>query len=188
MTEQQEGQSQSKEKSGKLRGILSSIAVFLVIVFGAKFLGRQAGRQAAIQAVQHESFSQNAPIGFMGAKWLMSMTEVKSLFPDATEFSPGNLKFETSAFSRPAFVDLMFNNNLLLMVIITFKGEKTESTYIQTHDLVVQEYGAFPETSSTNEKELIYRKRIGRITIEHVLYEQFGMPIEQVMLYRTKAG
>lgn len=186
MTEQHQDQIQLKKKRGKLTGIVSSIAILCLIVLGAKFLGRQVGRKAAMQTVQQESITQNAPTGFMGAKWLMSISQVKSLFEDATEFAPGNLKLNTTAFGRSAFVDFMFTDNLLLMIIITFKGEKTESTYRQTHFSIEKEYGAFPEPSSTNEHILTSKKRIGRIAIEHLLYKHLGMPIEQVMLYRTK--
>ncbi len=186
MTEQNQNQIQLKKKRGKLTGIVSSIAILCVIVLGAKFLGRQVGRQAAIQTVQQDSITQNALTGFMGAKWLMSISQVKSLFPDATEFAPGNLKLDTSAFGRTAFVDFMFTDNLLLMIIITFKGDKTESTYRQTHFSIEKEYGAFPEPSSTNEHILASKKRFGRIIIEHLLYQPLGMTIEQVMLYITK--
>lgn len=186
MTERQEHRNQRQKKRGKLVGIVSSIAIFCVIVFGAKFLGRQAGRQAAIRTVQEESIAQNAPTGFMGAKWLMSMSEVKSMFPEAIEFAADNLKMETTAFSRLAFVDFMFTDDMLLIIIISFKGEKTESTYRQTHILVQNEYGVFPEPSSTSDQILASKKKIGRVIIDHVLYQALGMPIEQVMLYRTK--
>ena len=186
MTEQQEDQVQPKKKRGKLSVIVSSIAIFCVIMFGAKFLGRQAGRQAAMQTVQQESIAQNAPTGFMGAKWLMPMSQVKSLFPDAFEFAPGKLMLDTTAFGRLAFVGFNFSDNLLVMVIVTFKVDKTESTYRQTHVLVEKEYGDFPEPSSTSKHILASKKRIGRIAIEHLLYKQLGMPIEQIMLYRTK--
>ncbi len=188
MTERQEDRNQPKNKQGKLIGIVSSIAIFCVIMFGAKFLGRQAGKQAAMQTVQQESIAQNAPNGFMGAKWLMSKSEVKSLFPDAIEFTPDNLKMEATAFGRPAFVDFMFTDDMLLIIIISFKGEKTEATYTQTHVLVGREYGVFPKPSSTNEHTLASKKKIGRIVINHLLYQQLGVPIEQVMLYRTKAN
>jgi len=186
MIERQEDQIQPNKKRGKLSGIVISIAIFCVIMFGAKFLGRQSGIQRAIQDVQEECIAQDAPTGYMGAKWLMSMSQVKSLFPDATEFTPRNLKLDTTAFGRPAFVDFMFTDNLLLMIIISFKGEKTESTYRQTHVVVEKEYGPFPEPSGTSKHILASKKRIGRNIIEHLLYQQFGMSIEQVMLYRTK--
>lgn len=186
MTERKEGEVQPKKKQGKLIGIVSSIAIFCVIMFMAKFLGRQAGRQRAMQTVQQESIGQGAPTGFMGAKWLMPISQVKSLFPDAFEFAPGKLMLDTTAFGRPAFVGFDFTDNLLLIVIVTFKGEKTESTYRQTHFLVEKEYGTFPESSSTSEHILASKKRIGRIVIEHILHQPLGIPIEQVSLYRTK--
>jgi hypothetical protein len=181
-----ENGNQQNKKPSRLTGALTSVAVLCAIILAAKFLGRQAGRHAAMMTVQQESIAQDAPTGFLGAKWLMSMSRVRSLFPDAAEAGPGNLKLETTAFGRPAFVDFSFTNDLLLMVTITFKGEKTESTYRNTHTLVQREYGAFPEPSSTPEYLLVSQKRVGRVVIKHVLYRVAGMSIEQVQLYRAK--
>lgn len=186
MNEQKKDDVKTNKKRGKLYGIVSSVAIFCIIVFLAKFLGRKAGRQAAMQTVQRESIEQNAPTGFMGAKWLMQMSQVKSLFPDAIKFSQDDLKLDSNAFGRPAFIDFMFTDDLLIMIIISFKGEKTESTYRQTHVLVKKEYGGFPDPSSDSENILVSKKRFGRIVIEHVLHKPLGVPIEQVMLYRTK--
>jgi len=188
MNERQEDMDQLKKKRPKFIGIVCSVTMFCILMFCAKYIGRQVGGQAAIQTVQQESIAQNAPTGFMGVTWLMPMSQVKSLFPDAFEFAPGRLMLDTAAFGRPAFVGFDFTNNRLLMIIISFKGEKTDSTYQQTHDLVEDKYGAFPEPSSTSEKILSSKKIIGRIAIEHVLYQQMGIPIEQVMLYRTKSN
>jgi len=93
---------------------------------------------------------------------------------------------EATAFGRPAFVDFMFTDNLLLMIIVSFKGQKTDITYGRTQVLLEQEYGAFPEPVSTAEHTLASRKDIGRIVIEHLLYQRLGIPIEQMILYRTK--
>jgi len=60
MTESQEEQVQHKKKRGHLIGIVGSTAILFVIIFGAKFLGRQAGRQLAMEAVQQESIGQGA--------------------------------------------------------------------------------------------------------------------------------
>lgn len=188
MIEKQENQVQPKKKwgNGKWVGIVSFIAIFCIIMFMAKILGHQAGKQRAIQTVQRESIAQNAPTGFMGAEWLMPISQVKSLFPDAVDFASGKLMLDTNAFERPAFVGFDFTDNKLLMVIVTFKGEKTESTYRQTHILLEKEYGTFSEPSSTNKHILASKKKIGRIAIEHHLYQSLGLPIEQVTIYRTK--
>jgi len=190
VAERQKDQSQLKKNQGKgkLGSFVIFIAIFIIIVIGAKFVGRQAGKQAAIRDVERESIAQNAPTGFMGAKWLMSTNQVKSLFPDATEFAPGTLRLETTAFGRPAAIHFICTKDMLIMIIINFKGEKSERTYRQTHDLVEKEYGAFPEPSSTSEFVLRSNKKIGRIAIEHLLYQELGMPIEQVILYRTKSN
>lgn len=186
MTQRQEEQHPNSTKRGKLGRIIGAVVVFGLIWLGTKFLGRLVGRQAAIQTVQQESISQNAPRGFLAAKWLMSMNAVRSLFPSAVEFAPGNLKMEADAFCRPAFVDFMFTDNLLLIIIISFKGEKSEVTYRQTQSVLQAEYGAFTKPATTDKHAFSSEKRIGRIVIEHLLYQQLGLPIEQVMLYRTK--
>jgi len=187
MNERQKDEDQTKKKQQKLIGIVSSITIFCIVMFWAKYLGRQVGRQSAMQTVQAESIAQNAPTGLMGAKWLMTISQVKKLFPEAIDFAPENLKLDTIAFDRSAFVDFVFNDNLLIMIIISFKGEKTEMTYQQTHDLVEEKYGIFPEPVSTSKEILSSKKIIGRIAIEHVLYQQAGIQIEQVVLYRTKS-
>ena len=188
MTEAQEGQKQLKKKRPKFIGIVSSVTIFCVIIFLTKYLARQAGTQAAMQTVQQESIAQNAPTGFKEAKWLMPMSQIKSLFPDAFEFAPGKLMLDTTAFGRPAFVGFDFTDNMLIMIIITFKGEKTERTYQQTHDLIENKYGTFPEPMSTNKQILSSKKIIGRVAIEHVLYQQQSTPIEQIVLYRIKSN
>ncbi|MBN2317416.1 MAG: hypothetical protein JXM79_26065 [Sedimentisphaerales bacterium] len=188
MNNQQEDEDQLTKKRPRFVGIVSSVTMCCIIMFCAKYIGRQVGGQAAIHTVQQESITQNAPTGFMGAKWLMSTSQVKSLFPDAFEFAPGRLMLHTTAFGRPAFVGFDFTDNRLLMIIISFKGEKTESTYQKTHYLIEEQYGAFSEPSSTSEQTLSSEKIIGRIAIEHLLYQQIGMPIEQVLIYRTKSS
>lgn len=196
MTEIQKGQTQiettdvhsvGKKQSSKLVKTVTLVVAVFVIITMVKFLGRQVGRQAAMQSIEREAIAQNALISFTGAKWFMSLSEAKSLFPDAIEFPPGDLKFEITAFSRPAFVDLMFHENLLYMVLITFKEDKTENAYKKTQNQIVQEYGTFPEPTTTAEQKLMSKKNIGKIAIEHVLYELLGVvPIEQVIFYSTK--
>jgi hypothetical protein len=162
------------------------IIITFIVIFGAKLLGRQAGQQAARNDFQQELIAQNAPTGFMGAKWLMSKSQVKSLFPDIIEFAPDDLKLDSAAFGRPAFIDFVFHDNLLDIIVISFKGEKTEGTFRSTHNLVIREYGEFPEPSSTNGFILISKKNIGKISVEHNLYRISGTPIEQIMLYKMK--
>jgi hypothetical protein len=186
MAAKHESENRPEKRSGRLERVVISVAVLLAIVLSAKYVGRWAGRQLVRQSVQQESISQNAPTGFMGAKWLMSMSDAKRLFPDAIESGPDRLMFERTAFSRPAFISFKFDHDLLIMIIITFKGEKTEGTYRQTQELLVQEYGTFPEPKGTGQEILASEKRIGRVVIQHHLYQQMGMTIEQVTLYRTK--
>jgi len=188
MIERQENKIQPRKNRGPIIGLVIFITIYIAIVFVSKFVGKQEGREAAIVEIQKESIADNAPTGFMGAKWLMPISQVEALFPDAYRFDKDNLKLDTIVFDRPAFVDFKFKNNSLLMIIITFKGEKNKKTYRLTHDLVMKEYGVFPEATSTSKYILISKKRIGRIAIRHQLYKIGEMSIEQVMLYRTKSS
>jgi len=186
MNGQLEKHNVTSKKKGIFRGVLIFITIYIIIMLISNYLGRQSGRRAAINNVHQESISQNAPTGFLGAKWLMSLSEVKFLFPDAVEFSKDNLKMENTAFDRPAYIDFVFNNNMLLIIVISFKGEKTESIYSITQIAIEKMYGSFPEPSKSSEHILSTEKEFGRIVIQHMLYQQNGLLNEQVMLYRTK--
>lgn len=165
----------------------AGIVVLIVLLWlGIKLVGRSVGRQAAMMSVEQESIAQQAPPGFLEAKWLMSMDEVEALYPEAVVFAPGNLKLETKAFDRPAFVDFMFTDNLLLIIVVSFRGEKTEATFRDTQVKLVEEYGAFEEPAATADHRLASNKRMGRIVVQHLLYRTLGMPIEQVVLHRAK--
>lgn len=183
-------ESKSKNIGGKIVKI--SIFVVVVIVFSQviKSLGRQAGIHDAKRTVEQESISQKAPTGLMGAKWLMPVSEAKSMFPDAiesTEKNHTNLRFKKNAFSRSAFIDLTFKNDLLLMILVNFIGDKNEKTYIQTQNILSKEYGQFNETTDAlNNEKISTSKTIGRVTINHILYEKDGKSAEQIVLYRTK--
>lgn len=167
--------------------IVATVVLVVVLVPVAKLLGRQEARRAAQAHVEQESIAGKAPVGYMGTKWLMSMETVQKLFPDAIEFSPGELKIDTEAFGRRAFVDFMFGElNALAMIIISFQGEKSETTYASTQRLVVQQYGEFSIPSPDGKFLLSSRKTLGRVSVEHFLYKVSESPIEQVLIYRNK--
>lgn len=133
MTDQEERPVLSRDQThNRLRqGIGWAISV-LVVSLAVTLLWKQEAIQTTQRQVNDEVTAQRAPQSLMGTKWRMSKSEIRSPLPDAVERSPESLLFETSCSSRPAFVHFAFSDGPLTIILITFKGEKTENTYRQT--------------------------------------------------------
>ncbi len=183
----------SHQPVGWLRGLSLAFAFFAFFVLnsvGTSMLkvGRQVGKESAIQQVYEESVAAGAPTGFMDARWLMPMSEVRALIPSALEIAPDSLRTEVTVFGRTAFVNLVFSNDLMTMVIVSFMTGNSQSTYSRTQAALEREYGTFPRPTRTADRLLKTRKEIGQVAIDHILYEHAGVIAEQVVYYRTKAS
>ena len=95
-------------------------------------------------------------------------------------------KLETTVFDRAAFVEFFFRNDLLLRIVVTFKGDKTVGSYGLTQAALEAAYGTFPAPTSTEESALLSARKFGRIMVWHVLHEQTAIPRELVLMYRTE--
>lgn len=179
-------------RSKTVRGLLAALVMIPALLFyvvGSQIGKELQSRHMAVDSVRYESTVENAPTGFGSAAWLMSQEQVRAAFPNAVEFGgPDTLSVQTTAFGRPAVVGFMFKSDILLQIVINFTGNKTRETYQQTHALVEQEYGVLSPPTSTEQFTLASEKRYDRVIVQHLLYSQSGMPIEQVILYRTKTA
>lgn len=145
-------------------------------------------RPIAMNAVEEECKAEKAPTGFQSATWLMSQTQVQSLFPAAFGVGDGDmLLLQTNVFDRPATVSLEFTNDSLVMVIITFSDkEENLEVYYQTHNLVEKEYGRFSSPTKTQKYTLFSEKVFNKVELQHILYPFEGIPEEQVLIFKTK--
>ncbi|CAB4956949.1 unannotated protein [freshwater metagenome] len=167
----------------KALAISSALGLLVVVVIQvvASIAGASAGISAAKRDVEREMIAAHAPTGQFGAKWLMSASEVRDLFPDATAVSSENLKCVSTAFGRRAFIDFMFHDDALVMIFVSFIGEKSDATYAATHVLLTNQFGAFSEPHPSNDYLLISSRKDGRVRTDHLMFSTGGMKVEQVL-------
>jgi hypothetical protein len=130
-----------------------------------------------------ESITVDAPAGVFGTHWLMSKSEVKNVVPNAVPIGE-QLAELRKVYGRDAKVDYIFENDRLLEVVVTFSVESSEVAYQGTRKKLMQDYGPMPEPATTDGR-LSSQKQIGRFAIEHAMSKVFGIPIEQILFYRT---
>jgi hypothetical protein len=170
------------------------LLLFGLIWLGAHIGGRWVGRRAASRDVKLASIQEGAPTGLLGAEWLMPVSRVQQLFPAAVRFPAPeafaeSLKIEAAVFGRQASVDFLFSEaDALVMIVVSFKGSKTAETYGSVHPMIEETFGLMSLPDPVGDYELASTKRFSRIVVEHVLYEQHGVRLEQVLLYRTGSG
>jgi hypothetical protein len=150
---------------------------------GVELMVRPAPRPSA-QNVQSDSAQPSAPEGLLGAKWLMTPDQVLYAVPNASQQSADRVHTESVVFGRDAAVEFEFQSGYLLLVRVTFHGEKSPQTFGATQAVLEREYGAFPPPVEDEQHTLTTEKRLERIAVQHVLHK--GPPVEQVLLYRTR--
>lgn len=128
--------------------------------------------------VEKEALDAKAPVGFAGAKWLMSPDEVKNIRPKAAMNADGNLMESMEWLTRPATVWYYFDNGFLVMVSISF-GRATAADFATTQDFLQSTQAKMSAAQKTDKYVLdshyttaITNGHIVRFTISHVL----GMP------------
>ena len=132
------------------------------------------------------------PNGLLGAKWLMSVLQVRRLLPAADERISADrsfdttLKVEATVFDRAAFVDFFFKKDALMRIVVRFKGDPTVESYGLTQAGLEAAYGSFPAPTSTEEHVLLSMNFFGRITVWHILNKQTAIPYELILMYRTE--
>ncbi len=174
------------QAKGKIYHVLQYVIVFVVLIGIAGIAGKYRGRSAAVKHAYQETASQGMPTGLLGAKWLMPISEVKRKIPDAYKTYHGGLKVERVVYERQAYVDYIFKDQLLMQIIVSFKGDRTKKTFNATQKILTEKYGPFPKPKSDDSTILFSRKQIGRIVISHELYSNMAIKVEQVNMFRTK--
>ena len=136
--------------------------------------------------VADEAQSIRAPSGVFGTQWLMSESEVKRVIPNAEPDGPGSLIEFRYVYERDAKISYGFQDDYLLIVVVTFLGKASESQYHEVQKRLTADYGPLSEPALKGRFNLYSERQVGRFKIEHVLYGQMGASIEQVSFYRKK--
>jgi hypothetical protein len=174
---------------------LSALGLIIVVGLG-KYAGREAmreygheaGRQAAINQVASDAASSGAPVGLLGAKWLMSMDEVRRIRPEVALGEPSQLIEVADAFGRMASIMYSFEDDALLLIVVSFLDSAAPTfmrNYDSTQELLTSQFGSLSEPLPTSDYRLRSTRTIGRFAVAHLLSEPQGYRVEQVLMYRT---
>lgn len=181
-------------KKERTRAVAVGVAIlgmvgYLALDVGGKKAGASMGRHRAMVEVEGEARRVGGPTGLFGAKWLMSPAEVRRVRPNATHVSDDQLLETVQAFDRSSNVGYFFDNDYLLIIVVTFNDVDPRGAigqYMRTQRHLGEAYGSMPSPQPSERYQLDSSKKMGRFSVQHLLYEGQGILKEQVLLFRTE--
>jgi len=167
---------------------LTTIITCAVVVTVAKFGGSWLGTQTARNNVAAESQASGSPAGVFGTTWLMSASQVKQVASTAVVSGENELLELRNVYGRNAKVTYGFQKDMLLFVSVTFTGDSSRVAYDETQRNLTDQFGPLTAPEKGSDGRLVSGKTTGRFAVQHVLYDTWGIQMEQVFYYRTKQG
>ena len=149
---------------------------------------KAAAQRDVVQSVAAEARAIKAPSGLLGATWLMTPDQVRSIRPNTSRVDSETLRERAIVFGRPASIDYLFRDNLLTLIIATFDPPSEETSYNEMQRVLSSEFGAMPNPVPTADYTKSSKKVFDRFVVNHVIIVKLSIPIEQVQLYRTAAS
>lgn len=137
------------------------------------------------ELVQKKALALKAPTGFWDARWLMSLEEVKHVRPRVTKDADGDLSESTTWLGRSAKVRYSFEDDLLRLVIVTFRDSATEADFDKTQNHLQSAPGNMTTPSKTEKYLLCSTYEEGGFEITHSLTAD---KTEQVTFSRSIAS
>ncbi|HPJ92361.1 MAG TPA: hypothetical protein PKY89_00495 [Deltaproteobacteria bacterium] len=172
-----------------------AIGIFLVIFIFVKFLALRSGTNAAVVSVRQEAISQHMPTDFFGVEWLASFDDVKRLRPNTILINSQELSEQEKELSeqveylnRKAKVTYFFQNNVVMMFIITFSDIATLEDFSATQTILSRDYGSMTDITSISDengpRQCSYNES-ERFRIDHCIRKLGSAYQEQLVFYRT---
>lgn len=171
-------------KRGTWATVLASVLLFVAAIPISKLVGGAVGRRLVVHEVAREASSVGAPAGLFGTQWLMSASEVRRVVPSAKPDGQGSLTEHRTVYDREARITYGFEDDRLLIVVVTFRGPATEAQYDTTQSRLEADYGLVVPPAPNPQYKLYSRKQAGRFRIEHLYHEVLGVPMEQIVFAR----
>ena len=175
----------AKWKVGVWATVLVSSLLYVAAIPVSKLVGRTAGRKAAMHEVARQASSLGAPAGLFGTKWLMSASEVSRVVPSAEPDGQGSLIEYRTVYDRDAKISYGFEEDRLLIVLVTFRGPATEAQYHTVQSRLKADYGLLSAPVSNAQYKLYCKKQVDRFLIEHLYCDILGVPVEQILFARS---
>lgn len=175
-----------------LSALLCVVAVAGLIMMGKRNRLREQERkeahEAAIQRVAQDAAMAKAPPGLFGAKWLMSIEEVRAACPNSTNLSPAILTERRTFYERPCLATYQFTHNAFLYGAVRFDGPSGPPEFDQTQARLTKDFGKMPAPLRAGTNLLHSKKRLGHFTVEHKLFPANGVQTEEVAFYLRAAA
>jgi len=131
-----------------------AIPVIILLSFLMRYIGGQAGKNAAIQDIQGSVPSSGFPVNLFGTRWAMSKSEFLGVIHDAKEITPTRLMITRTFYDRNALVSFDFQDDMLMIIVITFLGPSTIDNYNATQARLLIDYGNMSTVGPNKDFEL----------------------------------
>jgi len=112
----------------------------------------------------------------------MSSAEVKRIRPNAAQDEPNSLSEHAILLKEPVTVGYLFQDDYLQVVVVTWTAPSSELTYQRNQKELETKFGPMPQPLADPGNILKSAKQLGPVVIHHLLSEQSGVAIEQVLL------
>lgn len=181
-----QGTQVTPKKSNKMYWLI--VPSFILTGFVMRYVGGQIGKAVAVEEIQASVPSDGVPVNLFGTKFAMSKSEFLKIHPDAQEISPNKLLIFGNFYGRAVTVGFDFQDDMLIMIVVTFSVPSTISFYNETQTKLTGEFRDMSVPRPYKMYELFSTKRIDRYVMNHVFMKINGNPTEQLIIYRSKSN
>lgn len=162
------------------------IPAFILLSLLMRYIGGQTGKIAAVQDIQSSVPSTGFPVNLFGTRWAMSKSEFISIIHDSKEITPTKLMITRKFYDRNTLVSFDFQDDMLMIIVITFLGPSTLDNYNETQARLQNDYGNMSTVGSNKDFELYSTKKVDRYVMNHGFRVMNNNPTEQLIIYRGK--
>lgn len=182
-----------KRKNIKLSLLFGMLLLIVLLLSGCSTKeAPKTGNELETQIINKACPEKFDPQGFSGAKWGMTLEEVKSVVGAGSNTDDGGYLQLCDVYGRKATVNYIFKDRLLNIVTIIFleSYDKTQSDmeirknlYAETQKSLAYEYGIFISWQTDLDEIFNNRAHLETTTIEHSLLKRDSFIVEQILLY-----
>lgn len=174
---------------------VSSLSFFVFMLLGASCASVTNIEDKVHQDILDELRANNNPIGMMGGTWYMSEQELHSVFPELYSLDINIFQRDTAYYGQAALASYVFQNGLLLQVLITFKNNDhslgaLKNNYERNQTFLSYDYGTMPQykvseflSVQESQEYFLSEKKMGRVVLVHRLVILEGVLGEQIYMY-----
>lgn len=185
--------------------LITAYFIVVVIMLNMVILGcisKEEIEKKAYNDVIKELQANGHPVGMFGAKWYMTQQEVKNLFNDCSKLNANTLVQERNLYGRPIQASYHFEDNRLMIIVVTFKDEfrslqEFAGAFYEVQHQLSLDYGKMPDplmreiippanNKWPDQDFMESKKKMGRVTLIHQIRIQDNGAGEQIIMFLSK--